>query len=281
MKVTCKEGSCFLGRTLDITDGKTTLSVTIDVGPRIINLSKVGGENIMYHDVDDNVNHDSSAIYGEGKVWHIYGGHRIWLSPEEEKTYVPDSTPVKYEITETGAIFTPDKWAVHDVQTGLEIAFKEDGSIDVKMTAKNESGNTKKLCIWALTVLKCGAELTVPLSTEDTGYLANRNIVHWHYNDVNDSRYKLYNDKFILKSSNKATGPMKIGTYLKDFKTIYRYGDTTFIKSIDVVEGEYPDFCCNLETYTNRYIHEVESLSPLVDVKDGETLTHVENWRVE
>ena len=36
-----KIGSCFLGRTLELTDGKIYLAVTLDVGPRIIKMGKV------------------------------------------------------------------------------------------------------------------------------------------------------------------------------------------------------------------------------------------------
>ena len=48
-----KIGSCFLGRTLELTNGKIIVGVTLDVGPRIIKLQKVGGENLMFEDVDD------------------------------------------------------------------------------------------------------------------------------------------------------------------------------------------------------------------------------------
>jgi hypothetical protein len=46
------------------------------------------------------------------------------------------------------------------------------------------------------------------------------------------------------------------------------------------VEGEnYPDYGCTFETFTNQEMIEIESLSPLVRLKPGATLHHVESWR--
>ena len=91
-------GSCFLGRTLELSNGKIVVGVTLDVGPRIIKLQKPDGENLMFEDVADNVNKDVSAVYGEGIKWHIYGGHRIWLYPASLETYYLHSAPVVYAL---------------------------------------------------------------------------------------------------------------------------------------------------------------------------------------
>lgn len=275
-----KIGSCFLGRTLELTDGKIEVGVTLDVGPRIIKLNKIGSESIMYEDIAESVTRDVSEEYGEGKMWRIFGGHRIWLSPEDNTTYYPDCTPVEYEITASGAVFTPKAWTERGVAPSLEIVLRGNGELDVIMRMKNISGETRRLCVWALTVLKVGSVVTVPLSTEDTGFLANRNIVLWHYNDIHDSRFTLENDKFILRGTPEAEGPFKVGTWLKHVKAEYRYKDTVLIKETEGLPGDAPDFTCNMETYTNRYIHEVETLSPIRDIADGETLVHIEKWTV-
>ena len=40
--------------------------------------------------------------YYESATWYIYGGHRLWLTPESSpETYYPDNDKVKYEITDT------------------------------------------------------------------------------------------------------------------------------------------------------------------------------------
>lgn len=274
-------GSCFLGRTLEMSNGKIVVGVTLDVGPRIIKLQKPDGENLMFEDVADNVNKDVSAVYGEGKKWHIYGGHRIWLSPESLETYYPDNAPVVSELKPNGAIFTPPAWTERGVQPVLDLEFAPDGALEVRMRVKNISDVKQKLCVWGLTVMKCGGTLTLPLSTEDTGFLANRNLVLWHYTDIRDPRLTIANDRIILTGSTDAESPLKIGTYLNEIRAFYRYGDTLFTKECISKPGEYPDFTCNFETYTSELIHECETLSAAEEVAPGEEIIHTEKWRLE
>ncbi len=274
-------GSCFLGRTLELSNGKIVVGVTLDVGPRIIKLQKPDGENLMFEDVADNVNKDVSAVYGEGKKWHIYGGHRIWLSPESLETYYPDNAPVVSELKPNGAVFTPPAWTERGVQPVLDLEFAPDGALEVRMRVKNISDVKQKLCVWGLTVMKCGGTLTLPLSTEDTGFLANRNLVLWHYTDIRDPRLTIANDRIILTGSTDAESPLKIGTYLNEIRAFYRYGDTLFTKECISKPGEYPDFTCNFETYTSELIHECETLSAAEEVAPGEEIIHTEKWRLE
>ena len=274
-------GSCFLGRTLELTDGNIVVGVTLDVGPRIIKLQKVGGENLMFEDRGDEVNKDVSSVYGAGKMWHIYGGHRMWLSPESLSTYYPDNAPVVSELTADGAVFTPPPWKECGVQPVLRLKFTSDGALEVIMSFKNIADYPQKLCIWGLTVMKVGGTLTLPLSTKDTGFLANRNLAFWSYADIRDPRLTLANDRFVLTGSAEAGTPLKIGTYLDRVRAAYRYGDTLFIKEYDAKPGEYPDFCCNFETYTSNLIHECETLSDIEEVAPGEEKVHVEKWRLE
>jgi hypothetical protein len=51
------------------------LIATTDIGPRIIHLSKPGGENLF------GVMPDTEGETG-GDEWRLYGGHRLWHSPE-------------------------------------------------------------------------------------------------------------------------------------------------------------------------------------------------------
>ena len=277
------EGKCFAGRTLVMSSKKVEIQVTLDVGPRIISLRYLpDGKNIFYEDVNDLINKDVSASYGEGEMWHIYGGTRMWLSPENETTYVPDNDLVKYEKIKNGAIFVPKKWPIHNVQTKMKIEFVDEEKINVEMSATNLSNNILPLCIWSLSVCKSGGMLVVPLSREDTGYLPNRNIVHWPYNDILDGRYAITNEAIFLASNPKNKRALKLGTFLPNIIAQYMYEDTVYIKEVmGDKKGHYPDFSCNFETYTNDLIHEVETLSPISLVKPLDTITHVEKWTVK
>lgn len=275
---------CFLGRAVTLTDGKTELTVTLDVGPRIIDLRLKGGFNIMYEDVNDSVNKDCSSYYGENAMWHIYGGHRLWLSPEDITTYYPDCERVDFKLTENGAIFTPKAWRKVEVQPSIEVEFLPDGRLKITHEMTN-LGAERKLCLWALTVMKAGGEMTLPLSTEDTGLLANRNIVMWSYASFNDSRFTLSDDKAVLKSSEDIKSAFKFGAFKRDMTARYvlsENGKTVeFTKCVCGEEGaDYPDYSCNFESYCTNLIHEIETLSPIKTVRTGEKIRHIEIWEI-
>ncbi|MDD3946328.1 MAG: hypothetical protein PHI19_00615 [Clostridia bacterium] len=277
---TYREGICFLGKTLELTGNGIALAVTLDVGPRIISLKKPTGDNLMFEDIADAICKDRSAIYGKNKTWHIYGGHRIWLSPENEATYYPDNDPVNYTITKYGAVFTPKAWSKAEVQPVLEVRLPQEGGADIVMGMTNLSGRAQNLCLWSLTALKSGGLLEADLPCEDAGYLPNRNIALWSYTDINDSRLTLTNRKILIKSSPKEPEPLKLGYYNPFIYIKYTFGNTVFVKTAKAEHGAYPDFFCNVETYTNHLIHEVETLSPIVTIDSGKTLWHTEHWEL-
>lgn len=277
------ECRCFAGKTLVMSSDKVEIQVTLDVGPRIISLRYLpDGQNIFFEDKKYLINKDVSKVYGQGSMWHIYGGFRIWLAPEEEKTYVPDNAPVRYEKINNGAVFVPSVWSKHNAQIKLKIEFVEADKIEVEIKAKNLETKPVPLCIWALSVCKSGGTLVVPLSRENTGYLPNRNIVHWSYNDVLDRRYAITNEALFLVSDPTMKRALKLGTYLPNIIAQYMYNSTVFIKEVLAGKGgHYPDFYCNFETYTNDLIHEVETLSPIVLVAPGQSLVHKEKWTIK
>ena len=96
------------GKCLEISNGAIDLLVTLDVGPRIIRFGFCGKENMLFEDIDREQNYnkeDMRAIYGQDKTWYLYGGHRLWISPEYADTYYPDNTPIAYEKIKNGAVF--------------------------------------------------------------------------------------------------------------------------------------------------------------------------------
>src|SRR2546430_2124605 len=67
-----------------ISNATVELIVLADVGPRIIWYGFVGGDNILHEVAAD-------AGLSGGSEFHLYGGHRLWVSPEVERTYFPIS----------------------------------------------------------------------------------------------------------------------------------------------------------------------------------------------
>src|ERR1035437_959987 len=65
------------------------LVATTDVGPRVIRLGFIGGQNLFK---------EYSATLGrtDDTEFHPYGGHRLWHAPEAfPRSYSPDNGPVE------------------------------------------------------------------------------------------------------------------------------------------------------------------------------------------
>ena len=141
------------GRALEIENGVIRAVVTLDIGPRIIFFGFKGGQNIM----NDNrayfapkTDESYQKLFGEGKAWDNFGGHRIWAAPEEwPLTYTPDDMPVFYDKTANGAVFTSDASEKAGFAKTLEIKMDpDDATMQVRMTLKNTSAKTRDCSIW-------------------------------------------------------------------------------------------------------------------------------------
>ncbi|MDE7337506.1 MAG: hypothetical protein K2N32_05255, partial [Clostridia bacterium] len=135
------------------------------------------------------------------------------------------------------------------------------------------------IALWTLSVMDKGAVARIPLSTEDKGLLPNRNLVLWSYTDLKDERLKLENDCLTLTQKN-ISQPIKLGVFIKDEVSVDIKG-MKFSIAFDSPEGDYADYCCNVETYTNDIMLEIETLSPVKVLQKGESAIHTEKWRLE
>ena len=89
------------GKCIKFEENGVVVMVTIDVGPRIIYF---GDEktNLLKEDTARKV-----QVYNEAynDTWYLYGGHRLWKSPEDICTYVADNRAVSYIVNEHGGTF--------------------------------------------------------------------------------------------------------------------------------------------------------------------------------
>ena len=154
--------------------GGVKVMVTLDIGPRII---WFGTEdlNFMNEDLERNVSKGGEFFdehYGKGTTWYLYGGHRVWKSPEDLETYTPDNVPVEAEERPSGGRFVcrAAKW----LDYALDIELADDGTLTVKNTVENK-GAERTLAVWGLTVARkggtlvlvgypAGGEMTLPVS---------------------------------------------------------------------------------------------------------------------
>lgn len=280
-----KEYSTF-GKCVCIDNGAMELYVTVDVGPRIIKLNLKGKENMMFNDTElaiGNTKPCLEAMFGKGKAWKIYGGHRFWVSPEKlPETYYPDNDPVAYEINDNVFTFYAPKQIFTGWQETMIVTVDEnEAKAEVKHVLVNMSDRTQTGSIWGLNVTDKGGKAFVKQAAEETGLLSNRNLILWPYNVMTDKRFFM-DDEFVgLAQDENAEKAFKIGTNNTPGVALCVNHGTAFRILWDYVHGsEYPDNGCSCEMYSCSNFLEVETLSPLYTLKPGESCEHIEKWEL-
>lgn len=270
------------GKCLSISNETLELLVAIDIGPRIIKCNLIGHENLMFNDVERKLSHDVSSLFGEGKTWYIYGGHRIWLSPEKfPDTYYPDNEKVRYAPFANGATFTPAKQEETDLQIQMTVELDEtEPKVSIEHKITNCSKQVIEGAVWCLSVMDQGGAVIVPQPTEDTGLLANRTLALWPYTKMTDSRI-FWGDRYIaLRQDPNIEDAIKYGINNTAHKTAYVNHGQALVKDFDVnhPSGTYPDGGVSCEVYASSLFTECETLSELKKLKKGESITHTERW---
>ena len=280
------------GRCVKLDNGTASVIITVDVGPRIISYCLNGRENMLLEDVDREFRDDSQELrdyFGEGKTWYIYGGHRLWSSPESyPHSYVPDNEPVMWSradmgenvgicltspVTRTGQQHTTYVWLDRD-NAGTS-------KVQICHNITNVSGAIVTLAPWAMTVCAAGAVEIFPQSARDNGLLSNRRNVFWSYSDISDERFFLGNKYGTLRQVKGAPGKFKIGMNNEDGWAAVVNRGQIFLKNFHMeIDGNYPDYGCNFETFTNGIFLECESLGELKTLKNGQKVSLVEDWEL-
>ena len=267
----------FLGRehNAELISGRATLLVTMDVGPRIIYAGVDEGPNLFF------TFPDGSGSLGNSE-YRLYGGHRLWISPEEpDKTMQPDNDPVEYRLVDGEHQFhtRPD---VNRIGKEMAIKARGDERFSIRHSLTNHNAFDIELGAWALSMIDAGGKVYFPqppFQSHEERVLPTRPLTTWAYTKLADSRW-IWGDKVASLTQDSEKGPQKIGTFVVQGFAAAEIKGVVLLKSFPATEGEkYPDFGCNFETFTNQDMIEIESLSPLVRLKPGATLHHYEDWR--
>ena len=77
-----------------LSNGEIELVVTGDVGPRIIHIGFIGGQN-MFYELEEQLGKSG------GDEFRLYGGHRIWVGPERlEVSWISDNAAPEITLGE-------------------------------------------------------------------------------------------------------------------------------------------------------------------------------------
>lgn len=272
------------GECLKLSNDAAEAVVTLDFGPRVIRFAPRGGENFLYEDVDRTQvigGEIMDAVYGKGSKWFSYGGHRMWMSPEDMPlSYYPDNERVAWEAVPGGVELIAPPQKINDIRYKLELTLsKEKPSLTVKHYCTNLGPSTKRQAVWALTVLGNGGLEVVPQPIHDTGLLANRVLSLWPYSDMSDDRVYWGKKYVTLRQDPTVESAFKFGiNNIRGWAAYFNNGGMFIKKFTPNQNGAYPDFGTSFETYTNGHILEMETLGELTDITPGSTVFHAEEW---
>lgn len=260
-----------------VSNGVIEFVATGDVGPRIISLSYLGQNNVFHV-------FDKTAGRVGGTDWCIYGGHRLWHSPEDKvRTYEPDNCPIEVEQLPDGLFLRQGVESRAGIQKTLEITM--DPSLPrVRLVHRLKNNNLwpVDMAAWALSVMEQGGFAIVPMPRRHHPdyLLPNRSLTLWPYTDMRDERY-LWGKDFVLLRHREGGNPTKLGVHTDEEWCAYYLKPYLFVKRFVFARGEdYPDFGCSVETYTDSDMLELETLSPLRTIEPGMDLVHEEWWEM-
>jgi hypothetical protein len=261
---------------IQIANGVVDLIVTADVGPRIIRYGFKGMENEMCEIESD------MGLTG-GDEWRLYGGHRLWHSPEARpRTYEPDNSPVVWEHIPDGVKTVQEEEPRTHIQKEMQIVLSpEDSKVTIVHRLTNAGAWPVELSVWSITAMATGGKEIVPQECVDTGLLPNRIVVLWPYTKMNDPRLQ-FGDRYItLEQDPQNRGPLKFGiSNTRGWAAYFNHGHL-FVKYYRHHRNAlYPDFGASYETYTNDEMLEMETLSPLTMLKPESHVEHVETWEL-
>jgi hypothetical protein len=261
---------------VQVTNGIIDLVVTLDVGPRVIRYGFVG-------DVNELCEIESMLGMSGGDEWRIYGGHRLWHSPESRlRTYEPDNLPVHCEEIDGGIRTVQETGLLSRIQKEMEITLTPSNTrIRLRHRLINRGAWPVELSVWSITAMAKGGREIVPHLSGDTGLLPDRNVSLWPYSRMNDPRVYWGDDYITLIQDPQHESPFKFGVSNESGWAAYCNRGHLFVKYYTHRRNaSYPDFNVSYETYTNHLMLEMETLSPLEIIGPGEDVSHTEEWEL-
>jgi hypothetical protein len=260
-------------------NGEIELIVTGDVGPRIIRFGFVGGQN-LFKEYSDQLGKS-----GEEK-FQLRGGDRVWKAPEDPiATWAPDNVQVEIQLTPTGLIAREPIEPLTKLQKEIEISMMPSRTgVKVSHRITNHSLFPLEFAPWALTMMAQGGTAVSgfpPRGRHPASLEATNPLVMWAYTNLADPRWKFTKKYLSLRQDPNNTEAQKIGLFNRDTWAAYILNGEVFVKRSKADSSKtYPDFGCSFETFTNNEFLEIETLGPMTKLAPGETVEHVEHWRL-
>jgi len=264
-------------------NGTVEVVVLADVGPRIVRYAFCGDENILKE-------LPAEAGLTGGTDFRLYGGHRLWVWPEVPRTYFPDNRPVLVDQMGGTVRFTSpieDSAPGTHLQKQWEITLEARGSsVRIGHSITNRAAESTELAVWCPTMMRPNGRAILPLppriAMDAEHYQSVAPLTLWSFTDLADPRWILGTEFIQLRQHPKLDfrfPEQMTGTFNPAGWGAYYSQGTLFVKrAVPMPDAHYPDFGCNFEIFTNPDFLELETLSPILTLKPGESAYHAETW---
>ena len=260
---------------VSLENASLSLLVAQSVGPRILSLRFNGGDNLLAELPDFAVERP------DGKMYRFFGGHRLWHAPEHmPRTYVPDDQPVDIVPMRNGLSITQQVEASTGLEKSIQISLADDKpQVILRHTLTNRGLWPVECAPWTITQVKTGGVAILPQSREQTGYLPNRSLALWPYNDMSSPHVTWGTSAILIRA--QMPSPFKVGFSNPRGWLAYWLDGTLFVKRAAFdAQATYYDFGSSSECYCNDRFLELETLAPISKIAPGESTTHTETWEL-
>jgi len=271
----CEKDTAQFGRVLWMTDGKTDLAVALDFGIRVVHLSAAGCENLFYVQPADR---SDGYVAGD---WCLYGGHRLWLSPESWDSYFPDNSPIRYTVCDDAILFEQGLDTQLNVYKSLCVRFLEDGSISIRQQIRNASDQPLTGAAWGVNTLDAGGTAEIVFAcVEPGGFQPTRSISLWSVTNLGDPRLRFTHNR-LFATHMPLKDYLKLGFFCNPGHVVFKNKGQSMQLTFDAdPDAEYSDNGCNFELFMCAQFMELESLGKKTDILPGQCAVHTEYWRI-
>lgn len=263
------------GRVLWLKEYGLEIGIALDFGIRVVHLSCEGMENLFYEQPAD-----LSDGFGTPDTWKLRGGHRMWTSPESDKSYHPDDDPISYTLLENGVLLEQQTDPIMGIKKFLQITF-QNGDVHLEHRFQNMTDHAITAASWGINTLDGGGEAWVSFPrTEKGDYVPKRVISLWGQTSMADPRLQWEADALRVQHQS-IPGYFKIGLFNADgyahFKNKGQFLTLNFNQHYLKL---LPDLGCNFEIYMCPKFMELETLGTTETMGPGEIIGHWESWQL-
>lgn len=237
---------------LKLSNGTVEIVATTDVGPRLIRFGFPHAPN-QFKEFPEQLGRTGDA------EWNSYGGHRLWLAPEEQpRSYYPDNEPVTVQELPNAVRLTAPVEVTTRVQKELEVSMGEGAQATVVHRVTNHGIWPVELAPWSLSVMATGGVCVFPLpprGPHPENLLPASTLTLWKFTNMADPRWTWGEKYIMLRQDENAESPQKVGASVPDGWAAYLNRGTLFVKRFEFdPDALYTDLGCNFETFTNADI---------------------------